>query len=145
MNPFLLVAIKLLIGFFAMVIIINLSGKGNLAPSSASDQIVNISKSENRRRGLRWRSRLRQLKQYSLCRYYWFLLSMKMGPLMLWNTNGIGVIGKVIRTSVEEEHLNGDKVDIDSVEAIAFDPYTNGYYRVGNRVGDAFKDGLKLK
>lgn len=53
MNPFLLVAIKLLIGFFAMVIIINLSGKGNLAPSSASDQIVNISKSENRRRGLR--------------------------------------------------------------------------------------------
>lgn len=50
MNPFLLVAIKLLIGFFAMVIIINLSGKGNLAPSSASDQIVNISKLENRKR-----------------------------------------------------------------------------------------------
>ena len=40
-NPFLLVAIKLLIGFFAMVIIINISGKGNLAPTSASDQIVN--------------------------------------------------------------------------------------------------------
>ena len=41
MNAFLLVAIKLLIGFFSMAIIINLSGKGNLAPSSASDQIVN--------------------------------------------------------------------------------------------------------
>lgn len=41
--------------------------------------------------------------------------------------------------------LESDMVDIDSVEAIAFDPYTNGYYRVGNRVGDAFKDGLKLK
>ena len=41
MNPFFLVAIKLLIGFFAMVIIINISGKGNLAPTSASDQIVN--------------------------------------------------------------------------------------------------------
>ena len=41
MNPFLLVAIKLLIGFFAMVIIINISGKGNLAPTSASNQIVN--------------------------------------------------------------------------------------------------------
>ncbi|WP_448947023.1 DUF421 domain-containing protein [Lachnoanaerobaculum sp.] len=41
MNPFLLVAVKLLIGFFALVIIINISGKGNLAPSSASDQIVN--------------------------------------------------------------------------------------------------------
>lgn len=41
MNPFLLVAIKLLIGFLVMVVIINITGKGNLAPSSASDQIVN--------------------------------------------------------------------------------------------------------
>ena len=41
MGVFLLVTIKLLIGFFAMVVIINISGKGNLAPSSASDQIIN--------------------------------------------------------------------------------------------------------
>ena len=41
MGVFLLVTIKLLIGFFAMVIIINISGKGNLSPSSASDQIIN--------------------------------------------------------------------------------------------------------
>lgn len=41
MNPFLFVAIKLLIGFLAMVLIINITGKGNLAPSSASDQVVN--------------------------------------------------------------------------------------------------------
>ena len=41
MGLFLLVTIKLHIGFFAMVIIINISGKGNLAPSSASDQIIN--------------------------------------------------------------------------------------------------------
>jgi len=32
---------ELLIGFFAMVIIINISGKGNLAPSSATDQVLN--------------------------------------------------------------------------------------------------------
>ena len=41
MGVFLLVTRKLLIGFFAMVVIINISGKGNLAPSSASDQIIN--------------------------------------------------------------------------------------------------------
>ena len=41
MDPFILVTIKLLVGFFALVIIINVSGKGNLAPSSASDQITN--------------------------------------------------------------------------------------------------------
>lgn len=41
MNEFILVAIKLLIGFFALILIINISGKGNLAPSSASDQVQN--------------------------------------------------------------------------------------------------------
>ena len=41
MDGFILVAIKLLIGFFALTIIINLSGKGNLSPSSASDQVQN--------------------------------------------------------------------------------------------------------
>lgn len=58
---------------------------------------------------------------------------------------GLGVIGKVLRTSVEEANMKDGKVDIDSIEAIAFDPYTHGYYKVGGRVGEAFKDGLKLK
>ena len=58
---------------------------------------------------------------------------------------GLGVIGKVLRTSVEETNMKDGKVDIDSLEAIAFDPYTHGYYKVGGRVGEAFKDGLKLK
>ncbi len=61
------------------------------------------------------------------------------------DATGIGVIGKVVRTSVEEANLKDGKVDIDSLEAIAFDPYTHGYYKVGGRVGEAFKDGLKLK
>ena len=58
---------------------------------------------------------------------------------------GLGVIGKVVRTSVEEANMKDGKVNIDSLEAIAFDPYTHGYYKVGGRVGEAFKDGLKLK
>ena len=28
---------------------------------------------------------------------------------------------------------------------LPFDPYTHGYYKVNGRVGEAFKDGLKLK
>ena len=43
---------------------------------------------------------------------------------------GIGVIGKVVKTSIEEANMSGDKVNIDSLEAIAFDPYTHGYYKV---------------
>lgn len=37
------------------------------------------------------------------------------------------------------------KIDMSLVNAIAFDPYTHGYYKVTERVGEAFKDGLKLK
>ena len=56
-----------------------------------------------------------------------------------------GVIGKVVNTSVDEAVMNGDTVDILKVSAIAFDPYTHGYYKVTERVGNAFKDGLQLK
>ena len=41
MSEFLLVTIKLLIGFLALIMVINVTGKGNLAPSSASDQVQN--------------------------------------------------------------------------------------------------------
>ena len=58
---------------------------------------------------------------------------------------GCGVIGKVINVTADESVMNGDKVDIEKVNAIAFDPYTHGYYRVTERVGEAFKDGLILK
>lgn len=59
--------------------------------------------------------------------------------------NGLGVIGKVVNVTADERVMRGDKVDISLVNAIAFDPYTLGYYKVAERVGDAFKDGLKLK
>ncbi|MBQ6559430.1 MAG: flavin reductase [Erysipelotrichaceae bacterium] len=58
---------------------------------------------------------------------------------------GIGVIAKVLRTSVEETFLKDGKVDVDALQIIAFDPFTHGYYQVGKRIGEAFKDGLKLK
>ncbi len=58
---------------------------------------------------------------------------------------GLGVIAKVVRTSAEETVMKDGKVDIDLLQAIAFDPYTHGYYKVSGRVGEAFKDGLKLK
>jgi len=59
--------------------------------------------------------------------------------------NGIDIIGKIVNTSVDEKYLVGDKVDISKVGAIVFDPFTNGYYKVTDRVGNAFSDGFKLK
>ena len=61
------------------------------------------------------------------------------------NEHGVGVIGKVINVTADEKVMNGENVDINLVEAITFDPFTHGYYKVSERVGEAFKDGLKLK
>ena len=61
------------------------------------------------------------------------------------NEYGCGVIGKVLSVTADERVMKDGKVDISAVNAIAFDPYTHGYYKVGERVGDAFKDGLQLK
>ncbi len=58
---------------------------------------------------------------------------------------GCGVIGRVVNTTADESVLDGNKVDIEKVSAIAFDPYTHGYYKVTQRVGNAFQDGLALK
>ena len=58
---------------------------------------------------------------------------------------GCGVIGKVVNVTADERVMADGKVDMSLVNAIAFDPYTHGYYRVNQRVGEAFQDGLKLK
>lgn len=61
------------------------------------------------------------------------------------NEYGCGVIGKVINVSVDERILNDDKVDIEKLSAIAFDPYTRSYYKVTEKVGDVFKEGAELR
>lgn len=58
---------------------------------------------------------------------------------------GCGVIGKVVNVTADEKVMVDGKIDISLVNAIAFDPYTHGYYKVTERVGEAFSDGLKLK
>ena len=61
------------------------------------------------------------------------------------NEYGCGVIGRVVRVTADESVMVDGRLDMSLVNAIAFDPYTHGYYRVAERVGEAFKDGLKLK
>ena len=61
------------------------------------------------------------------------------------NEYGCGVIGKVVNVTADESVLVDGRPDMSLVSAIAFDPYTHGYYKVSERVGEAFRDGLKLK
>lgn len=61
------------------------------------------------------------------------------------NEYGCGVIGKVMRVTADESVMEDGQLNMSLVNAIAFDPYTHGYYKVTERVGEAFKDGTKLK
>ena len=58
--------------------------------------------------------------------------------------NGI-LIGEIINVSAEESVITEGKVDIKKLKPISFDPFGNAYYGVGEKLGNAFKDGMNLK
>ena len=51
------------------------------------------------------------------------------------------MISKVVNVTADERVIVNGRIDMSLVNAIAFDPYTHGYYKVTERVGEAFKDG----
>ena len=55
------------------------------------------------------------------------------------------MIGKVVNVTADESVMENGKLKMSLVNAIAVDPYTQGYDKVTERVGESFKDGLKLK
>lgn len=56
------------------------------------------------------------------------------------------LVGKIVNISVDEDVLTPDgKVDVAKLAPITFDPVNNAYHKLGEKVGNAFSDGLKLK
>ena len=53
--------------------------------------------------------------------------------------------GRKRLADADESVLVNGQLDMSLVNAIAFDTYTHGYYKVTERVGEAFQEGLKLK
>lgn len=54
--------------------------------------------------------------------------------------------GEIVNVSVDERVLDAEsKVAPAKVAPIVFDPFNNAYLRIGEKVGDAFSDGKKLK
>ena len=56
------------------------------------------------------------------------------------------LIGKVVNCSIDEKYLDENgKIDVNKMEIITFDMVSNTYRVLGDVVGKAFEDGLKLK
>ena len=56
------------------------------------------------------------------------------------------LVGRIVNVSAEEAVLNEKgKVDPMKLRPITFDPMNNAYLVLGEKVGNAFKDGLQIK
>ena len=64
--------------------------------------------------------------------------------LIKFNEDGI-VVADIVNVSMDEEVLVNDKVDLNKLSPITFDPINLKYVALGENAGNAFKDGLKLK
>lgn len=60
--------------------------------------------------------------------------------------DGNKYLAEIKNVSADEKYLGDDgEPDLNKFTPITYDPVHHGYYRLGERVGDAFKDGAQLK
>ena len=65
--------------------------------------------------------------------------------LLKFNEDGI-VVGEIVNVSADESILDANGgIDAAKLDAIIFDPANAAYLRLGEKVGNAFRDGKKLK
>ena len=59
-------------------------------------------------------------------------------------TDGI-LVGEIVNVSADDSVITDGKVDMKKLRPIAFDPFNNAYVGIGEKVGNAFSYGAKLK
>lgn len=56
------------------------------------------------------------------------------------------LVGEIVNVSADERILDENgKIDPAKLEPITFDPVNNAYLKLGEKVGNAFKDGMQLR
>ena len=55
------------------------------------------------------------------------------------------LVGEIVNVSVDESAMTDGKVDVAKVAPITFDPFNNAYHVLGEKVGNAFFDGMALR
>jgi len=63
----------------------------------------------------------------------------------VWQPEECRLVGVIKNVSADERILDGKgKIDIKKLNPITYDPEGHGYYTIGERVGSAFGDGMKI-
>ena len=66
--------------------------------------------------------------------------------LISYDKESCRLVGEIVNVSADEKILDENgKIDPAKLDPIVFDPVNHAYLKLGEKVGDAFKDGMKLK
>jgi flavin reductase (DIM6/NTAB) family NADH-FMN oxidoreductase RutF len=66
--------------------------------------------------------------------------------LVSYDNDSGRLVGEIINVCADEKILSEDgKIDPSKLDPITFDPVNNAYLKLGEKVGNAFKDGGRLK
>ena len=55
------------------------------------------------------------------------------------------LVGKIVNVCADETVLTDGKIDPAKLRPITYDPVNHDYLTLGEKVGNAFKDGMALK
>ena len=65
--------------------------------------------------------------------------------LISYDEKSCHLFGKIVNASIDEKILTDGKIDVKKLKPITFDCVSHDYIALGETVGKAFSDGLKLK
>lgn len=66
--------------------------------------------------------------------------------LISYNPETCQLVGEIVNISADERVLGDNgRIDPAKLQPIVFDPVNHGYHVLGERIGNAFKDGMELK
>lgn len=66
--------------------------------------------------------------------------------LVSYDAESCRMVGEIVNVCADERILDENgKIDPMKLEPIVFDPVNSAYWKLGEKVGNAFKDGAKLK
>lgn len=65
--------------------------------------------------------------------------------LISYDDESCHLFGKIINVNVDDSILNNDRIDLSKFKPITYDSSNHAYIALGEKIADAFSEGLKLK
>ena len=65
--------------------------------------------------------------------------------LVSYDAESCRMVGRIVNVSADESVLTDGKIDPAKLRPIVYDPVNHDYLVLGEKVGNAFKDGMQLK